>query len=101
MSTWEQNPNNKNIFSFGFTFKENDYIRYLDGYFRKNKEGNFEQIRLVDRFGLRYNLKVDNSDKRFEGEDDKKYATRLFKKYVEKIPEEEELGIITVAENVP
>lgn len=98
MSKWEQSPNNKNIFSFGFTFEENDYIRHLDGYFRKNKEGNFEQIRLVDRFGLRYDLKVDDSDKRFEGEDDEKYATRLFKKYVEKIPEEEELGVITVAE---
>ncbi len=98
MSTWEQSPNNKNIFSFGFTFEENDYIRHLDGHFRKNKEGNFNRICLIDRFGLRYDLKVDDKDKRFKGEDDEKYATRLFRKYVEKIPEEEELGIITVAQ---
>ena len=96
MKNWEQNENNHNILSYNIM--DTEFDRPYTIYCKVNKKGNISNICFVDRFGLRYDFKVSEKSTRQEKETDDAYATRIAWQFIYKIPTEEELGIVTVAE---
>ena len=96
MKNWEQNENSHNILSYNIM--DTEFDRPYTIYCKVNKKGNISNICFVDRFGLRYDFKVSEKSTRQEKETDDAYATRIAWQFIYKIPTEEELGIVTVAE---